>query len=84
MGLEAQLRLGLILVRPARAHSYLWKYHRELTTANEAMRDCVRVTECGEEGKTLETAEEILAEITSQAATFAEKLLPSLKALQFA
>jgi len=55
-----------------------------LITANEAMRDCVRVTECGEEGKTLETAEEILAEITSQAATFAEKLLTSLKALQFA
>lgn len=36
------------------------------------------------EGKTLETAEENLAEITSQAASFAEKLLPSLKALQIA
>ena len=33
------------------------------------------------EGKTLETAEENLAELTAQAATFAEKQLPILKAL---
>ena len=36
------------------------------------------------EGKTLETAEENLAELTAQAATFAEKQLPILKALQIA
>jgi SAM-dependent methyltransferase len=34
------------------------------------------------DGKTLETPEENLAELTSQAQTFAEKLLPILKALQ--
>jgi len=34
------------------------------------------------DGKTLETAEENLAELTSQAATFAQKQLPILKALQ--
>lgn len=36
------------------------------------------------EGKTLETAEENLAELTAQATTFAEKQLPILKALQIA
>lgn len=36
------------------------------------------------EGKTLETAEENLAELTSQAQSFAEKQLPILKALQIA
>ena len=36
------------------------------------------------EGKTLETAEENLAELTAQAQTFAEKQLPILKALQIA
>jgi len=36
------------------------------------------------EGKVLETAEENLAELTGQAATFAEKQLPILKALQIA
>ena len=36
------------------------------------------------EGKTLETPEENLAELTTQAATFAEKQLPILKALQIA
>ena len=36
------------------------------------------------EGKALETAEENLAELTAQAATFAEKQLPILKALQIA
>jgi hypothetical protein len=34
------------------------------------------------EGKTLETPEENIAELTSQAQTFAEKQLPILKALQ--
>lgn len=34
------------------------------------------------EGKTLETAEENIAELTAQATTFAEKQLPVLKALQ--
>lgn len=36
------------------------------------------------EGKTLETAEENLAELTAQATTFAEKRLPILKVLQIA
>jgi len=36
------------------------------------------------EGKTLETPEENLAELTAQAITFAEKQLPILKALQIA
>ena len=36
------------------------------------------------EGKTLETAEENLAELKEQATTFAEKQLPILKALQIA
>ena len=36
------------------------------------------------EGKTLETAEENLAELTAQAQTFADKMLPILKALQIA
>jgi len=36
------------------------------------------------EGKTVESAEENLAELTSQAQTFAEKQLPILKALQIA
>lgn len=36
------------------------------------------------DGKTLETAEENLAELTAQAQTFAEKQLPILKALQVA
>ena len=36
------------------------------------------------EGKTLETAEENLAELTAQAQTFADKQLPKLKALQIA
>ena len=36
------------------------------------------------EGKTLETAEENIAELTAQATTFAEKQLPIMKALQIA
>ena len=36
------------------------------------------------EGRTLETAEENLAELTSQAHLFADKQLPILKALQIA
>jgi len=36
------------------------------------------------EGKTLETPEENIAELTDQANTFAEKQLPILKALQIA
>jgi hypothetical protein len=36
-------------VRPAWARSWRWKSSRELTTANEAKRNCVRVTERGEE-----------------------------------
>lgn len=37
------------MVRPARAHSCGWKSRRKLITANEAKRNCVRVTERGEE-----------------------------------
>ena len=40
---------ALSLVRPARAHSCGCKSHRELITASEAKRNCVRVTERGEE-----------------------------------
>jgi len=36
------------------------------------------------EGKTLETPEENLAELTTQANAFAEKQMPILKALQIA
>lgn len=36
------------------------------------------------DGKTLETAEENLAELTEQAKTFAQKQLPVLRALQIA
>ena len=36
-------------VRPAWAHSWRCKSSRELATANEAKRNCVRVTERGEE-----------------------------------
>jgi aspartate-semialdehyde dehydrogenase len=35
--------------RPAWAHSCGWKSRRKLITANEAKRNCMRVTECGEE-----------------------------------
>ena len=37
------------MVRPARAHSCGCKSHRKLITANEVKRNCMRVTECGEE-----------------------------------
>jgi len=37
------------MVRPARAHSWRCKSSRKLITANEAKRNCMRATECGEE-----------------------------------
>src|SRR5690606_13280913 len=40
---------GLFLVRPACAHSSGCKSRRKLITANEAKRNCARVTERGEE-----------------------------------
>ena len=40
---------GLFFVRPAWAQSCGCKSHRELTTANEVKRNCVRATERGEE-----------------------------------
>ena len=40
---------GLSHVRPAWAHSCGCKSRRKLITANEAKRNCMRVTECGEE-----------------------------------
>ena len=36
-------------VRPAWAHSCGLKSRRKLITANEVKRNCMRVTECGEE-----------------------------------
>jgi hypothetical protein len=36
-------------VRPAWAHSYGCKSRRKLITTNEVNRNCMRVTECGEE-----------------------------------
>ena len=39
----------LFLVRPAWAHSCGCKSRRKLITANEAKRNCMRVTECGKE-----------------------------------
>jgi hypothetical protein len=38
-----------LLVRPAWAHSYGCKSRRELVAMSEAKRNCMRVTECGEE-----------------------------------
>ena len=53
LGLEALLgdatAAAPIVVRPAWARSWRWKSSRELTTANEAKRNCVRATERGEE-----------------------------------
>ena len=39
----------LFFVRPAWAHSCGCKSRRELITASEVKRNCMRVTECGEE-----------------------------------
>ena len=36
-------------MRPAWARSWRWKSSRKLATANEAKRNCMRVTECGKE-----------------------------------
>ena len=41
--------LGVFCVHPAWAHSCGCKSHRELITKNEAKRNCMRATECGEE-----------------------------------
>ncbi|WP_210213083.1 hypothetical protein, partial [Sinorhizobium meliloti] len=38
-----------LVVRPAWAHSCGWKSRHELVTASEVKRNCVRVTERGEE-----------------------------------
>ncbi len=47
---DAQTReSGPVFVRPAWARSWRWKSSRELTTASEVNRNCVRVTERGEE-----------------------------------
>ena len=40
-------------MRPARAHSCGCKSRRKLITANEAKRNCMRVTECGEEARSI-------------------------------
>jgi len=40
---------GVFVVRPAWARSWRCKSSRELTTANEVKRNCVRVTDRGEE-----------------------------------
>ena len=39
----------LLRVRPAWAHSYGCKSRRELVTVSEVKRNCMRVTDCGEE-----------------------------------
>lgn len=58
--------------QPADWASYVWQL---LALQNQRLL---------KEGKTLETAEENLAELTEQAQTFAEQQLPILKALQIA
>ena len=40
-------------MRPAWARSWRWKSSRELTTASEVKRNCVRVTERGEEARSV-------------------------------
>ena len=58
--------------QPSDWSAYVWQI---LTAQNQKLV---------KEGKTLESAEENLAELTAQAQTFAEKQLPVLKALQIA
>ncbi|MBT9162445.1 MAG: hypothetical protein DDT27_01003 [Dehalococcoidia bacterium] len=41
--------VGAFFVRPAWAHSRRCKSSRELTTASEVKRNCMRATECGKE-----------------------------------
>ena len=48
---EVGLTAHLFLVRPAWAHSCGCKSHRKLITTNEAKRNCMRATECGEEAR---------------------------------
>jgi len=40
---------AFLRVRPAWAHSYGCKSRRELVTVSEVKRNCMRVTDCGEE-----------------------------------
>jgi hypothetical protein len=47
--LKGGLRGAFFIVRPAWARSWRCKSSRELTTANEVKRNCVRVTDRGEE-----------------------------------
>jgi hypothetical protein len=44
-------RRGVVVVRPAWARSWRCKSFHKLTTANEAKRNCMRATECGEEAR---------------------------------
>jgi len=39
----------IVFVRPAWAHSWRCESSRKLTTVSEVKRNCMRVTECGEE-----------------------------------
>jgi hypothetical protein len=41
--------MAAFVVRPAWAHSWRCKSSRKLTTVSEVKRNCMRVTECGEE-----------------------------------
>ena len=43
------LAVPISFVRPAGAHYRGFKSRRKLITANEVKRNCIRVTECGEE-----------------------------------
>ena len=41
--------VALLFVRPAWAHSYGCKSRHKLVTVSEVKRNCMRVTDCGEE-----------------------------------
>ena len=51
--MKSHLRVAFFLVRPAWAHSCGCKSRRKLITANEAKRNCMRVTECGKEARSV-------------------------------
>ena len=49
LGYSRLIWARFVMVRPAWAHSCGWKSRHELVTASEVKRNCVRVTERGEE-----------------------------------
>ena len=44
---------AFLMVRPAWAHSWRCKSSRELVTVSEVKRNCMRVTECGKEARSV-------------------------------